>query len=289
MRRHKLAATLETPKDPFSGIPLPLVPIKHTPRLIEGNEAFNWHHAFHPESDPILQESLGGFALRHCRVEFVNQQIHNMNKRKGTRKKDSRSKSILYHHLYKGPQIPSDEYEQFRTIVWACAGYIPQEGIDLWNSKPEVRALKPHERSFLQLQDPEDPYQHLTLKHRFIPVRDFFTDYAIRQDLSHVDELMIEEFLTTPKEDRKKYLGHLLLALAAEVAASPMEEDYLLKRKEGELHPLVPSNTHSLINYKFGTTEHRESIFPKLERKLLGLPEPNNTLQTEVNGVELAA
>jgi hypothetical protein len=171
-----LTATLETPVDRFSGLPLLIAPSNKGRTPESGNSSYNWHHLFHPENSPVLQETLGGIALRHCRIQLVNKYIHNHQSR-------GKFKGVAYHTLYTGPKIPTDEDEQFRTCVLACAGYIPEEVIDLWAGEPKQREITDKERDFLRVKDPNEPFDYLMVKYRYEPVRDFFQEYTLSQNL----------------------------------------------------------------------------------------------------------
>lgn len=264
-----MAATLETPVDEFSGLPLPIVPTKNL-------EQPTWHHHFHPERSPILGATIGGMALRNARMQLVDETLHNIG-------------PSSYHDFYLGPPIPEAEKEQFRLSVLACAGYIPDKGIDFSDGEPIIRAFEKEELENLRTvvgskSPPYQTFRYQTIQHRHKPIYDFFTGFLLDQDLAHVDKLTIEEFLTTQDETTKRHLGHLLLSEATKVASEYVNAQYREARKIGQLHPFAPNKPHVLIRNKLGKPFERESIFPRLSEKLGGA-----ALQTEVNEVELAA
>ncbi|HET7320290.1 MAG TPA: hypothetical protein VFI84_01740 [Candidatus Saccharimonadales bacterium] len=134
-----MAAELITPVDESLGIPLPILPNELLPA--DDPEFANWHHPWHPSSAPALQ-TLGGKALRHSRVQLVRATDHNMGDRK-------RGK-LTYHDYFIGPQIPTDETEQFKAIIAACAGYTPETAIDLRGTEPRIVAMTSDQRALLR-------------------------------------------------------------------------------------------------------------------------------------------
>lgn len=114
-----MAAELSTPLDELTGIPLPILPQEC---IRSYSETYNWHHAWHAESAPELQ-GLGGKALRHSRVQLVRATDHNDG--------DKTRGKLTYHDFYIGPELPTEEIDQFNKCVISAAGYVPDEGIDL--------------------------------------------------------------------------------------------------------------------------------------------------------------
>jgi len=217
--------------------------------------------------------------------------------------------------MFTGPPLPAadDEDTQFRLCVLACAGYLPEDVIDIRGDSPFRRPMTSEERRFfLQQPFPEgvssrdvkryrlklieasrseiepielptnrEVQQILTernerhallsynnFRYAYVPIREFFTDYALRKQ-PNIKEIVIDEFLHTTNVEKKKYLGHLLLAKKSETAADAVERMYKVARKAGSLHPLMPSHPASLVKYKLGNVETREALFPKLENILL--------------------
>lgn len=252
-----MAATLETPVDEFTGLPLPIIPSDRSGER-------NWHHHFHPEKHPVLH-TLGGIALRNCRLQLVDESSHNIG-------------SGSYHHYYAGPPIPEDEDEQFKLCLLACAGYIPAEGIDFSSGKPVVRPLESEERAMLRTVEgpqgaPYEYYRFKTIKYRPEEVRPFFIEYLLKQNLvqDKKDESDIDEFLNAEDEKIKIQLGHALLSKATKVAAAGVKDSYREARKNGNLHPLVPKKPHVLLRQRIGKPEIRELLIPRLEARLLGI------------------
>lgn len=134
-----MAAELLTPTDELTGMPLSMAPpLIQLPR--SNPDVANWHHLWHPHSAPELQ-SLGGQALRNSRVQLVPIHDHNMG-------------GDTYHTAYAGPPLPvaDDTDKQFGLCVLACAGYVPNEVIDLRAAGgPATRLMTDEERKYFDL------------------------------------------------------------------------------------------------------------------------------------------
>lgn len=249
-----MAAELITPRDPEFGLPLPIAPSEDGPLPHEALEA-NWHHHWHPESHPVLQ-NLGGLALRHSRVQLVDPAYHNM----GTR---------AYHRYYAGPVIPESPEEQFREVVLACAGLIPAKGLDMSGDEPREVWLSPRQVEILHTRDDRLPFDYRYFRYSYNEVREFLTDYVLSQELMHVRLGDIDEFLHTRRESVKRKLGEKLLREQVNTATQAVCPDYKRAFREGLLHPLMPRGPQPLVRYKLqGRQGVEEAVFPRLEIRL---------------------
>lgn len=257
-----MAAEIISPTDIATGLPLPI--IQHGTLPVRAPEVADWHHHFHPSTAPVLTETLGGRALRHSRVQLVDRTHHNEGEK-------------AYHRYFFGPPIPKAESQQFRLSVLACAGYTPEEGIDMAGSEPQVRRMTDIERGRLLTRGrasdfPESEFQsefgYRNLRYRYEPMRTFFADYAIRQkfDINHA---YIDEFLTTRDTMRKQHLGHLILLELSKTAAEPIIDEYRMFKRAGMLHERMPNNPHRIIFHKLGRVPVRAKLIPRLEATLL--------------------
>ncbi|HET8708765.1 MAG TPA: hypothetical protein VFL85_00635 [Candidatus Saccharimonadales bacterium] len=253
-----MAAELPTFTDELTGLPLSIAPVEGV-QISTRSDKSNWHHHFHPSTSPVLVNTIGGRALRNSRVQRVDRNFHNYS-------------PTAYHCFFKGPDIPEEEDEQFRMVVLACAGYIPEDGVDLSSGEP--RRVRLSELQLQQLRQPgtgdekQATYGYRDLRYSYDSVREFFSHYALTRRLDHMDPSKIDEFLHTKDEQQKRYLGHLLLAKKVEVAAEPMREAYKQIRAAGMLHPLMPPAPKTLVRYKLGRDADREKLFPRLEMQL---------------------
>jgi hypothetical protein len=211
---------LITPTDELTDIPLPLIESAELPSYEWPTPKPDWHHAFHPARSEVLTQDLAGKALRACRVQLVGYNLHHMN----------------YHEQFHGPALPETEEEKFRLIVLAAAGYVPEQGLTFdAHGEPIKTRISSEQRADLQ---------NGKLKlWNYRTVRDFLQDYVLRQDLTSVNQLTIEEFLTTPDPTRRWELGCTLLGRATAVATEPIKDVYKEARTSDRLSPQVRAQT----------------------------------------------
>ncbi len=246
------------PVDKLTKMPLPVLPPNRaTIRTVEAN----WHHHYHPSSSKLLT-SAAGLAVRHARLQLLPVKSHHNR----------------YHSIFEGPEhLPTSNDERFGQIILACAGYIPNYAIDVYQDDPtEPVILSSRIRKRLQTSGEIALRGHTN-------IGSFMKDHLVRQDFSQVEDSIIEEFLTTRNFDRRKELGHWLLEVASEIAVEPIQPIYSQALEEGLIIPEagLPSlaKEHVLKSRK---TSQR--ALKALHRKL-----SKSYLQTEVEQVQLAA
>lgn len=216
-----------TPVDEFSGLPWVMAPPNyplpaHRPELADDN------HAFHPSRSPLLATP-AGIALRNSRVQRVDWYDHH----------------IIYHGNFAGPEIPVEEADIFRRVVFAVARYIPDRALDCHGYEPQaVRITTAQKERLWRTQELRVARPGL--------VRGFLGDYVVRQDLSHVKESMIDEFLNTKNQSRLDFLGQWLLAQATEVATEPIDTSYRIAAKSGNMPPHLTAKSPNLVKYTLG-------------------------------------
>lgn len=252
------------PVDPLTGVPLPLLPPAETPPFNMPHVA-NWHHHYHPSVSPRLTSKPAGLAIRHSRLQLVPVEQHR-----------------LYHHKFVAPErLPWGYAERFGHIVMACAGYIPEYAIDVYKDDPMEPVLIDNKtRHRLQTSGEIAVRGHTGISQ-------FLKDYVVRQDLSHVNESLIEEFLFTKNEMRKKYLGHWLLAMATEKATEPLELTYRQARKEGLINPSNTTKLPNVVKARLNGRKTNPKVLRHLHKRLL--LQDTYDLQTEVDRVQLAS
>lgn len=289
-----MAAEMITPVDEFSGLPLPLLPTAEVLPVNQG-EIANWHHHFHPKSDPVLSGTIGGRALRAARIQLVPAVQHNYS-------------DAAYHCFYAGPPIPTDRAEQFGMSVLACAGYMSDYAIDLADGEPQVRPMTAAQlnqlgmRPEVEVPEPGDvrryqarlapgvttdeakrllldkweqqaEFSYRNLRYGYDPLRAFFAAVVLEQDVSHLPAKLLNKFMSTGDETE----GMIVLAQAAVQAVETIywrgqsvDRVYKQARGQGSLHPKMPPSASSLLKYKLGDPVTRRSMLPKLRSQLLG-------------------
>lgn len=250
------------PVDELTQMPLPVLPqigMKNLRRM-ERESSADWHHQYHPSNSKRLT-STDGLALRHVRLQLLPAMEHHK----------------VYHRIFEGPEfLPRTNTERFGHIVLACAGYIPPQAIDVYKDNPsEPVTLSKKMRSRLQNSGEIEVRGQANIAR-------FMKDYLVDQDFSTVDESVIEEFLTTHSIDRRKYLGHWLLAIASEIAVEPVKPVYRQALDEGLILPSIklPNVVKSQINGR----KTSDKAIKALHRRLA-----KTYLQTGVDRVKLAA
>lgn len=246
--------SLITPTDTCTGLPFSIVPTedilpKDRPRVADA------HHHFHPASDPVLK-TVAGAALRNCRLQLVSTAHHNQGR--GS-----------YHAYFKGPNLPTDPLEQFKTCVYACAGFMPRHGIDMSSGAPELVELTKKQMAQLQVPGADDEFGYRNLWYNYEPVRRFFTNFALEQDFGLIKRQKLGEFLLTTDEKRKQHLARGLIGAAARLAVDSMKDEYSMLHRAGQLHPNIQSDPTVLVYFKIRNRPVPSNLTPRVERRAL--------------------
>lgn len=244
-----MAAEQVTPADETTGIPFPLMPRDDLPPVPTGRmrnieRVADWHHPFHPRNI-LISEGAGLVAVRNCRIQWASYEDHHHR----------------YHMSYAGPELPMTEYEQFSTVVFASAGYVPERATDFDSLHRPV--LKP-----LDDENREQLWRSGQLRvANYSSIQAFLISYALRQDFSGINEATIDEFLHTADLKRRHELGGTLLAVAAYDAATPLRDIYKESRK---LHLIPPNRARTAGRFIFGamTTNRRTRALGALTDRL---------------------
>lgn len=250
-----MAAEKVTPIDGYSGLPLAIAPYD-----LEASrpdfEVTDDHHGWHPWTAPLLR-TIAGQALRNSWIQRVNVLVHNQG-------------PYAYHRHYKGPELPGDEADIYGRVVLACAGYVPDEVIDMHSrDEPYVRPAHEAERAYLRQGRLGDAFSYRHIRYGYDPIRAFMAEYALKQDLSHIHDATIDEFLSTKDGERKRKIGDFLLWAASEVATDGIRDKYRILASENRLHPRMPKDPKPLVKWKLGSVERvQQEVLPLLELTL---------------------
>lgn len=237
-----MASAVVTPVDQLTGLPLPLAP---PAELLSESFAIetNWHHHAHPRRSPLLQ-GVGGLAIRNARLQLADVRTHN-----------------AYHAAFDGPPLPATGEERFRFAVMACAGYVPDTALDFSGDSPQIVPIDHIQRNRL--------WQSGELKTASMDsVRKFMKEHVLKQDLWHLREYVIDEFLYTKDAERRYFLGNLLLAKAIEQASEPINPAYRIARDEGLIHPALPRKMPTFVNSAIGKAKRRQMLVQELHAKV---------------------
>ncbi len=249
---------VSAPVDELTKMPLPVLPPPQIPSRSKPERA-NWHHHYHPSNSELLS-SVAGLAVRHARLQLLPLKTYH----------------DVYHGIFVGPEfLPRTNEERFGHIVLSCVGYVPPEAIDVHSDDPTAPvALTKRMRRRLQTSGELDVRGQANISN-------FMKDYLVKQDLSVVDESIIEEFLTTKEIEKKRELGHYLLSIASEVAVEPVIPVYQQALEEGLIFDRIrlPNLVKSQINGPKISSRAIKALHKRLTK---------TRLQTDVNRVQSA-
>lgn len=299
-----MAAELITPTDTLTGIPLPILPQEWLP--INDPARANQHHSWHPSTAPELLTP-AGLALRHSRVQLVRATDHNMgDKTKGKltyhdfyvgpklpieeaeifrmcvlacagyipdRAIDLRNGSPVdvpmnerQMRILRKPAVPQQVYRSDKNKVRNRAAEAYSKLINPPLGKEDY--TRQTVKDFVQRREAQAGFHFRHLTYSYEPLRDFFRKHALDQDLKHIKDLRVEEFLLTKDQDRKMHLGRWLLAQAVEKTTDAMEQTYSELRNAGRLHPQMPAEARLLVLYKLGRREDRTQLVVEAEKTI---------------------
>ncbi len=235
-----MAAELITPTDELTGMPLPIAPI-------DSPYKSDWHHHFHPKLSPLLQNDIGGKAVRAARIQKVDYPTHHND----------------YHGIYLGPPLPETDEDKFAMTIMSAAGYMPDSAIKFNKRQPEIIKLDP------QLQRRMQTSGEIKVGGSG-SVGAFIRQYVMQQPIEsiNVNELTIEEFLETKDNERRLEIGHALLGLITKKATEPVAEVYYQAFKKDKLLPGVPGNVRRFTKAKLGHKKMRDRLIIDLHGQL---------------------
>lgn len=261
-----MSALLETPID-YTGLPFCFAPYENLAPVVPQGEInrdrlADWNHMFpkyeiHTSNSPVLQEDLGRLALQNARVQWVDYSQHH----------------DKYNHWFKGPKQPQTSEDLFKTLVMATAGYIPAKAIDLSGDDPKIVELTNSQRKFLWMSGQVRQYDESS-------VRSYLFDYALSQDVDHIHERSLDEFLHTFNLEKKIHLGHCIAAKIVERAVEPIEYIYSTAQRSELLKPGLPKHPRDYVKHRMIPSPHRFGRVMNILSMRLGAYNRENNLVT---------
>lgn len=244
----------QTPIDERTKLPLPILPYERA-------ESISWHHHSHPSNSPLLKEA-GGLAIRTVRLQLAEGEGGRATTNPRGNIKRKYGQHQRYHYFYDGPPLPETPKEQFEYVVWAASGYIPEYALEVRGRMPKTVRMNPDQIRRLQENEIKVGSNQI--------LTDFLKDYIFEQDISHVENNIIDEFISKDTNwARKKFLGHWLLAQASEVATESIAQPY---REAHKLGLVSLRNTTKISNVvKAGiirSKRQQQGLIQQLEQKL---------------------
>lgn len=244
-----------TPVDELTGLPLAVLPVESLAGALFYDFADNYHHHFHPKRSDLLTDA-GGIALRASRGQKLPFWAH-----------------TRYHQLFTGPPLPETPQDKFHLCVLACAGFIARQAIDV-SGPGDFQTVTMTDEQFEQVSLPEA--WHISKAHKPDQahyVRDaigrFFASYVLEQQLTHVPDKVIEEFLGTQDERRRKELGNFMLKEAVEIAVEPVKPVHVELGRQGLRHANRRDPSPASVVRNFFTKDRFTNYHSELSRRLL--------------------
>jgi hypothetical protein len=232
-----------TPVDEATGVPYVLMPVDDLPPLPRDGRNLqreaDWHHPFHPRA-ALVNQGPGLNALRVVRKQWALYGRHHNEVPAG------------YHSIFAGPFLPETEEDQFRTIVFAAAGFIPPVAIDFQRAEPHrLKPLTDEQR--LQLWTSGE----IRIDNE-ITVRDYLIRHALGRDFVDIKtSSVVDEFLSSPNRERRRQLGDQLLRVAAYQAADPLSPHYRRAKKDALIHPARSHSAGQFVLSSMGLARGR--------------------------------
>ncbi len=187
-------------------------------------------HSFYRRNAPELNE-LGGQSVRVCRVQNIQRWLHN-------NKHYAFSEGVV--------RLPQTDGEKFALTVLACAGYVSRTALDLRDrSDPKYVTMSKRTYDFVrgkkQLYFEQRRNYNLGYKTQENATKKiglFFADYIKEHGLEGVvDEKIVDEFIHTSNERKRRKLGNKILGHAMNTAIEPVTPLYMEALSEGALRP----------------------------------------------------
>lgn len=256
----------EVPIDVETGLPALILPDSS-----QNPHEVNYHHHFFNRRDPRLigelgsvvnlvttdltLDQLGGVAVRMSRGQPLPKDVH-----------------VAFHREYGtiGKRLPETLDEKFKVALQGCAGVASRWAIDLSRSRAD-RLVYMDDDTYERVASPdklcpEDNYYAFDKDIRRSHLADFFVGYALSRELTMVSRLVVDEFLHTRSEVRRRELGNFILAEALDASVDPIAAEHNQLKRRGltggvrSMQTMVRKRVSAL-----GTERH----YPTLEASLL--------------------
>lgn len=259
------------PTDPITGLPYAILPVE-SDYLGDDSIVVNYHHHFYNRRDPELEgeyrllpedfdnldaiplEILAGFALRISRGQRLPGGTHQLGHRRYPR----------------GPVLPTTVNEKFIIAAKACSGIVSRWALDVTAPKSE-RFVYMDDDVFAEVASPkllctERVYYDKPADHRRKVLGGFFLRHAAMQDLSHISERIVDEFLHTQDDNRRRAVGNVILREAVEVSLAPVIPIYRELKAKGMVQPGRPE-PRAMV-WKYVHPHRREAALSGLAQRL---------------------
>lgn len=267
----RTADTTCVPTDPVTGLPHAILPVYVAPHPNQ-SRTVNYHHHFYNRRHPDLE---GDLKLRD--EHFQNPENIPLDVIAGLAVRMSRGQQLpigthgLVHRRYaQGPKLPHTTDEKFVTAVKACSGVVSRWALDVTAPRGQELVYM-NDEVFERVVSPkllctERANHDMLAEDRRRVLGSFFLRYAAAQDLKHIAERHVDEFLNTSNDKRRLSLGNYILREAIEVSIAPLVPVYRELKGQGMIQPGRPHMRTTVWN--FVNLSYRARAVPVLEESL---------------------
>lgn len=228
-----MAADRITPVDELIGLPLPIWPNNNLPPKTELPTHDNPHHHFHPENSEIINIPEEGKFLRNSRIQILPRWIHNE-----------------YHKKYVGPELPETEEKRLLLGVFAVAGYLPKYAINAPESvKKDKDIIIPIDAITYSsmIKRTQLRCEVTKSKERSENACAFIMRVVFKQEISTINQFIVEEFLDTKDETIRLERGMQIIDELIQQSTEPIEPIYRFAYKNNMIRRSDIKNAGSLV------------------------------------------
>ena len=233
-----MAAEIVTPTDYETGLPHVILPYESSNGT--SSDFWDFHHHNFPRRAPELTpqintnpnaqpeeyglEDIASLAARVARGQLLPRAVHE----KG-------------HQRLLGPVLPSTVDEKAVHVIKACSGLLSRFAIDLRRPDDDLLVYMDDDTfervASTKVLCSERAYYDRPANFRRRIIGGFLLQYAVEQDLSHVSNSTIEQFLDTKDASRRLELGNFLLMEALRVGIAPVVPVHKRLKELGMVQP----------------------------------------------------
>jgi len=136
-------------------------------------------------------------------------------------------------------------------------------------------------RHLIESRNRQLHFGYQNIGYGYEPLRDFFVDFMLGQDLSDIKPSLRKRFIDRGGvQDGLTILGiaAIMASQAAMVKGESFDVVYSRMRRRGRLHPAMPERAGILYYDKLGGHAGRLALLPELRTRLTGEPPAENRL-----------
>ncbi len=228
------------PVDELTGLPLPIAPIRNLPENTR-------HHAFWlpPLENSYFTATLGGRAIKHCRIQMVNAKLHN-------------DRDFGVHANYIGTPVPETEPMQFKTGLFGRAVYIPEVGLHFTEDGYVEAPLEAWQLN--RLRRPRGTGAYRDIRFGSQDVQAFFAEYVTSFNFAHLNRKLLSDMLS--KNDAQSV--NKITQEGIDMATQEINPTYAELYAAGLLHPEAPASASQFVDIVLGSPDKSDNRYTRL-------------------------